>query len=216
MRRLLVVALAILLVGCNQMQSEDSSTQSNSESTDSTESSHRSLSVNDLEEASPAEAESSPVIQDKEYRLNPTSITIDAIDVDSEVESVGLLENGEMEVPEDFRKTGWFDLGTNPGERGSSVIAGHVDDKTGPGVFFDLEKLKKGDEVEVTGEDGQKLVFEVVDKKRFPKDNAPIDDIFGYTSRRMLNLITCIGEFDYSIGGRLERLVVYTELKSEG
>ncbi|CDO04087.1 sortase, marine proteobacterial type [Oceanobacillus picturae] len=216
MRRLLVVALAILLVGCSQTQNEESSVQSNSESADSAESSHRSLSVDNTEEASAPEAESSPIIQDKEYNLNPKSITIDAIDVESEVESVGLLENGEMEVPEDFRKTGWFDLGTNPGDRGSSVIAGHVDDKTGPGVFFDLNKLKKGDEVEVTGESGEKLVFEVVDKQRFPKEDAPINDIFGYTSRRMLNLITCIGEFDYSIGGRLERLVVYTELKSEG
>lgn len=213
MRRLLIVAFVTLLVGCSQAQNQESSTQSNTESTQSAESSQRSLSIGDTEDAS-GEGSSS-IIQDKEYDLSPETITIDAIGVDSAVESVGLLENGEMAVPEDFRKTGWFDLGTKPGDRGSAVIAGHVDDKTGPGVFFDLKQLQKGDEIEVTGEDGQKLVFEVVDKQRFPKDDAPIDDIFGYTSRRMLNLITCIGEFDHSVGGRLERLVVYTELKSE-
>ncbi|WP_234448086.1 class F sortase [Virgibacillus salexigens] len=75
--------------------------------------------------------------------------------------------------------------------------------------------MKIGDEVNITGEDGRTLTFEVVDRQVFPKDDAPIEDIFGYTSRRMLNVITCIGTFDHSIGGRTERLVVFTELKEE-
>ncbi|BAC14619.1 hypothetical conserved protein [Oceanobacillus iheyensis HTE831] len=214
MFRLIISFMLLFLVACsqdNQSSSSDRSSSSSQQENDTYVPLEYNTDINDDED----DTSSSSIIKDKQYNITPSEINIDSINVSSSVESVGLLENGEMAVPEDFTKTGWFDLGTNPGNRGSAVIAGHVDDKTGPGVFFDLDKLKKDDEIEVIGEDGKKLTFKVVDTEVFHKDNAPIEDIFGYTSRRMLNLITCIGTFDHSIGGRTERLVVYTELVEE-
>lgn len=149
----------------------------------------------------------------KQYGITPESIKIPAIEVESKVEKVGLMNNGQMAVPKNFRITGWYQLGPKPGERGSAVIAGHVDDKTGPGVFFNLKELQKGDQVKITNNGGEQLVFEVVGKEIFPMDEAPVKDIFGYTSRRMLNLVTCTGPFDRSKGGHINRLVVYTELQ---
>ncbi|GAB4072695.1 hypothetical protein GCM10028778_04400 [Barrientosiimonas marina] len=214
MWKVISILLLMVLVSCGQTQGTDSSDQSNNDRVNGQGEAARE--VNDSAEPQDndyIETESSPVITDPEYGVVPETIQIDSIGVDSAVEEVGMMENGEMAVPDNFRITGWYDRGIKPGERGSAVIAGHVDDKTGPGVFFDLEDMQEGDEVEILNDEGDKLVFEVVDKQVFPMDDAPVKDIFGYTSRRMLNLVTCTGAFDRSKGGHVDRLVVYTELK---
>lgn len=213
MRKLLYSLLFLILAGCSQTMGMQSGSSDQQESGDGQEDA-QTETAEGQETDVPLESRSSPVIEDPKYNVIPEKITLESIGVESAVVPVGLLENGEMAVPEDFKKTGWFDLGTNPGNRGSSVIAGHVDDPTGEGVFYSLKDLKPGDEVQVSG-DGETLTFEVVDSQVFPQDEAPIDDIFGYTSRRMLNLITCIGDYDVENGGRTERLVVYTELVEE-
>lgn len=155
-----------------------------------------------------------PIIKEKDYAIDPKRIKIPAIGVDASIEDVGLLDNGQMGVPADDRNVGWYEPGVQPGAKGNSVLAGHVDNKTGPAVFFYLKKLKAGDEVIIEGENGETLTFEVLDKKVFPMDDAPVDKIFGYSSRRALNLITCTGPFEREKGGHIDRLVVYTQLKS--
>ncbi|GGJ90749.1 hypothetical protein GCM10007063_11700 [Lentibacillus kapialis] len=218
MWKFISILLLMLLVSCGQTQSTGSFSQQDKdevqvqgEVTQKTDGSAENKNGNQNNDQ--LETTSSSVIKDPSYGIVPETIKIDSIGVDSAVEKVGLKDNGQMGVPENFRLTGWFDRGSKPGERGSAVIDGHVDDKTGPGVFFDLEDMKKGDEVEVFNDEGDKLVFEVVDKQVFPMNDAPVEDIFGYTSRRMLNLVTCTGTFDHSKGSHLDRLVVYTELK---
>ncbi|MCD8898652.1 class F sortase, partial [Mammaliicoccus sciuri] len=95
---------------------------------------------------------------------------------------------------------------------GNAVIAGHVDDGVNPGVFTNLHKLQKGDKVEVSDRNNKKLVFKVYDKKLYKLREAPVDKIFGYSSNRHLNLITCEGEYNTSLGSTPNRLVVYTKL----
>ncbi|RWZ59119.1 class F sortase [Halobacillus fulvus] len=143
----------------------------------------------------------------------PSRISIPAIDVDASVEEVGILDNGEMGVPEDPMKAGWFEPGTQPGNRGNSVIAGHVDSRTGPAVFYHLDQLKKGDEITVTGEDGEEKTYVVQKLESYPENQSPIEQIFGSTNEKRLNLITCTGEFIRDQGGHQDRLVVYSTLK---
>ncbi len=50
-----------------------------------------------------------------------------------------------MEIPADDHITGWYEPGYEPGSAGSAVIAGHVDSKKGPAVFFYLTDLEEGD-----------------------------------------------------------------------
>lgn len=214
------ILLLIILIGCGQTQSTNSNpgeeTANAKEKVIQQVEENLSHGYQDSNKVSDqTETTTSPIIKDPEYGILPETIKIDSIEVESAVEHVGLMKNGQMAVPENFRITGWYDKGPKPGERGSAVIAGHVDDKTGPGVFFDLEDLQKGDKIEVLNDKGKKLVFKVVDKETFPMNDAPIKDIFGYTPRRMLNLVTCTGPFKRSKGGHIDRLVVYTELQTE-
>lgn len=145
----------------------------------------------------------------------PLKLEIPAIGVSADVEPVGRLSNGEMGVPSTFEGIGWYEPTIKPGEVGNAVLDGHVDSKTGPAVFYNLKKLEKGDEVKVTDKNGKTLVFVVTDKTAYPRDNAPIEKIFGYTNQKSLNLITCTGLFDRGVGTHQQRLVVYTVLKEK-
>lgn len=145
----------------------------------------------------------------------PAEIEVPKIDVSAPIENVDMLENGEMGVPSEAGNVGWFEPGFKPGEMGNSVLAGHVDSKTGPAIFYNLDELEMGDEIHVTGQEGETLTFVVRKRKNYPRNAAPIEEIFGSTDGRSLNLITCTGVFDQSEGTHEERLVVYTELKEE-
>lgn len=151
-------------------------------------------------------------LEDKRVGIEPTVIEIPALDVKATIEEVGRLENGQMGVPKDPDQAGWFSPGTKPGGRGSAVIAGHVDSKTGPAVFYELDKMEIGDEVLIHGEDGEIVRFAVVKKVAYPRTDAPVDAIFGFTYGSGLNLITCTGSWDRKAKTHDDRLVVYTEL----
>ncbi|MBF0706962.1 class F sortase [Alkalihalobacillus hwajinpoensis] len=145
----------------------------------------------------------------------PAQLSIPAINVDAKVEHVGQLPDGQMDVPKDERNVGWYQPGAKPGERGNAVLAGHVDNKTGPSVFFHLEDLEAGDLVTVTDEHGLAYDFEVHAVESYPRNNAPLEKVFGTNSKSGLNLITCTGTFDRDAGTHEERLVVYTTLLSK-
>lgn len=145
----------------------------------------------------------------------PTDIAIPSIDVNASIEQVGLLETGQMDTPSTEDGVAWFEPGSKPGVKGNAVLAGHVDSKTGPAIFYHLKDLEKGDEITVKDKQGTKLTFVVKKKQSYPRDKAPLNEIFGYSKGRHLNLITCTGTFDRSKGTHQERLVVYAELKEE-
>lgn len=138
----------------------------------------------------------------------PAEIKIDAIQLDTAVDEMGYTESGGMEVPDNGEETGWFSPGFKPGQQGNAVIAGHVNDRSGPAIFYHLDKLKPGDLIEVTGEDGEAITFEMESSASYPYDDAPIQQIFGASNDRKLQLITCTGEFDNDAGTHRERLVV--------
>lgn len=145
----------------------------------------------------------------------PASVEIPSINVNATIEQVGILDNGQMGVPEDINNVGWFEPGVKPGSRGSAVLAGHVDSKTGPAIFFDLKKVKQGDEIIVKDQNGTALTFIVKKQESYGRSSAPIDEIFQTSEGQNLNLITCSGTFVRSAGTHEERLVVFAELKKE-
>lgn len=147
--------------------------------------------------------------------MAPAQIEIPSIKVKTAIEPTGILENGEMGVPEDVDEVGWFEPGFKVGAKGHAVLAGHVDSLTGPAIFYDLKKVKLGETVTLTDADGRKMVFEVTEITSYETDEAPIEEIFGNSTKRMINLITCTGDFNRKIGSHEERLVVSAELVSD-
>lgn len=138
----------------------------------------------------------------------PERIEIPSIGVDATVVDLA-IGPGDPEVPEAWEDAGWYTATRKPGEIGPSVVAGHIDSKSGPAVFFRLDELSSGDEIIVHGADGESRTFVVSDSGQYPKENLP-DEVFGFGERRAeLRLITCGGTFDRSDGHYEDNLVVY-------
>jgi sortase (surface protein transpeptidase) len=141
--------------------------------------------------------------------VRPLSVTIPAIGVTSSLVPLALRPTGELAAPADFGRAGWYAEGPTPGDPGPAVIAGHVDSRAGPAVFFRLRELQVGDVVEVRRSDGTAARFSVTGMERYPKAHFPTQRVHGPTPDRALRLITCGGSFDYAMRSYRDNVVVY-------
>ena len=157
--------------------------------------------------ASPA-ARPDPVVPDAGPD-DPARVRVGSIEVDAPVVPVGVDDAGQMEVPEDVRTIGWYRFGAAPGEDGSAVLSGHVDDRVqGPGAFYDLVDTAAGDTVEVDTGAGSTLTYRVDSVRNFGKADLPLDEVFQRSGPPRLVLITCGGPFDRTTGSYQENIVV--------
>ena len=85
---------------------------------------------------------------------------------------------------------------------------GHIDSLNGPGVFFRLSELRRGDKVYVKRADGTTAEFRVTPVQTYLKDHFPTRRCTA-PPRRELRLITCGGAFDRATGHYLSNIVVY-------
>ena len=142
----------------------------------------------------------------------PVRLTIPAIGVATPLVRLGRERDGGMQVPAEFARAGWFAEGLTPGQVGPAVIAGHVDSKIGPAVFFRLRELRPGDTVQVERADGARLRFVVEQARSFPKATFPTAEVFGPAPWAALRLVTCGGDFDRARGSYRDNLVVFARL----
>jgi hypothetical protein len=153
--------------------------------------------------ATPVAAATDRVVTD------PVRLVIAAIGVDTDLTAIGVDGTGALVPPADFTQAGWFAAGPAPGAVGPAVLAGHVDDRSGPAVFFRLEELVAGDRVLVTGSDGRSVEFAVTRVAAYPKDDFATAEVYGPTAGPELRLITCGGTFDRSRRSYTDNVVVY-------
>ena len=144
-------------------------------------------------------------------RSEPVRLQIAAIGVDSKLMKLGLKADGTMQVPPSGFPAGWFTGAPTPGELGPAVIAGHIDWK-GPGVFYNLYKLKPGDLVSITRRDGSRPVFRVTRVQQFPKKEFPTNAVYGNIGNAGLRLITCGGTFNPRTGHYEDNIVAFADL----
>lgn len=142
--------------------------------------------------------------------IAPVQVIIPAIDVDSPLVNLGLNADGTLEVPNDYEKAGWFTGGNYPGDPTGppGLLAGHVDDYTGPAVFFELKSLVAGDEVHVVRADNTVAVFVVTATAQFPKNEFPAEQVYAPVAGSEIVLITCTGEFNENARSYLDNFVV--------
>lgn len=139
----------------------------------------------------------------------PARLRVPAIGVDAKVEQVGQKADGTMGTPTKFGDVAWYQPGKKPGEAGSAVFAGHVDNAlTTAGVFQHLAQLKVGDYVSVSDEAGKTILYRVVSSKTYQTNTAPVEQIFKTSGPSQIVLITCAGEWVTSEHQFDQRLVV--------
>ena len=148
-------------------------------------------------------------------RSEPATLEIPVIGVRTHLLKLGLRENGSLEVPEDTGNgapASWYNGSPTPGERGPSVMLGHVNSPNGRGgVFADLRKLTPGAEITVSRADGSTAVFTVDRGALYIKSEFPTLEVYGNTPGPELRLITCDG-YDPATGLFDDNYVIYAKL----
>lgn len=147
----------------------------------------------------------------------PVRLAIAAIGVDAPVERVDVDGDGMLQPPslQEPRSVGWYRRGPTPGERGNAVLVGHVDTAaSGPAVFYELGRLRPGDEVTVRRQDGSAATFRVDSVQLYEKSAFPAGLVYGPAAGARLQLITCGGTFDRRRANYLGNTVVTASLAS--
>jgi sortase (surface protein transpeptidase) len=144
----------------------------------------------------------------------PVSVHIPSIGVNASLEDLHKDATGALVPPTQWNDAGWFSDGVVPGHTGPAVIAGHVDSLTSAAIFFDLDELVPGDQVQVSMSDGSTLTFTVTGSEQAPKNAFPTADVYGPTPDAQLRLITCGGSFDRTAGHYTDNLIVFASLTS--
>ncbi|MFH9724960.1 class F sortase [Streptomyces sp. NPDC017254] len=146
-------------------------------------------------------------------RSHPTTVAVPAITIEAPVVELGLDGTGRLAAPpvDNPRVVGWYAKGVTPGERGTAVVVGHRDTRTGPAVFLDLNSLSPGNTVRVARADGRVAVFTVDRVRTYTKAEFPDKEVYGSTGRPELRLLTCGGAFDRSTGYEAN-IVVFAHL----
>ena len=144
---------------------------------------------------------------------DPVRIIIPTLHVNAKVQYVGVTAKGAMGTPNNFTDVAWYKYGVVPGQIGSAVIDGHVDNGLAlDGVFKHLEDIKIGDDVYIGQKNGLQLHFVVVAVESYPYNDVPTALVFNAVDTARLNLITCGGAW---VGVRKtydHRIVVFTKL----
>lgn len=164
----------------------------------------------------PANSKEIPLTQPTQRGVNigePIKFSIPKLSVESDIEYVGMEPDGRMGDPISPYTVAWWKLGARPGQKGSAVLAGHLDTPQGtPGIFWDLDTLEVGDEIKITDDNGNELDFEVFKKQIYLDSEFPIEEVFGKDDDSYLNLITCEGTFDIESKNYDKRYVVFSKL----
>ncbi|MGY1828738.1 class F sortase [Blastococcus sp. SYSU DS0541] len=142
----------------------------------------------------------------------PVRIEVPGLGVTAPVDPVGIAGDGQMELPEDVTRVGWYRFGPEPGVAGNSVIAGHVDDREqGPGALFLLRTAEPGEEITVTDAAGETTRWRVVSREVIEKDVLPLDEIFRRDGPPRLVVLTCGGPFLPEFRSYRDNVVVVAE-----
>lgn len=162
-----------------------------------------------LSSGAPAQAGSTEASRPKPERLR-----IPAIAVEARIEEVGITKRGNMAAPRSYYTVGWYKYGTVPGEVGSAVLAGHLNNGLAmPGVFSNLDEAKVGDDIIVETSEGKELHYMVTRKDVYNFDTK-VPEVFDEDNARLLRLITCTGNWIAQYKTHGQRLVVTAQLNT--
>jgi sortase (surface protein transpeptidase) len=140
----------------------------------------------------------------------PVHLTISSIKLSDPIENMGVLSNGELNVPNGrTNNVGWYAAGTVPGDMGSAVLDAHVF-----AALKNLRYVKPGDNIYITDADGTVLHFVVQTSEVFRLGQLSADYLFNRTDARRLTIITCAGHLTPDHSTYDHRLVVSAVLAS--
>ncbi len=139
----------------------------------------------------------------------PVSLKIKSLGISGPIDDVTINDNGEVGVPTNIDRAGWWKDGAAPSnKRGTTLIGGHIDSAvSGAGIFYSLRKAKRGQRVSVTLSTGKRVSYRITRVQLVRKDELP-SWLFSRSGPRRLALVTCGGPFDSAKGHYRDNVIV--------
>ncbi|HWB38804.1 MAG TPA: class F sortase [Candidatus Saccharimonadales bacterium] len=143
---------------------------------------------------------------------DPRYLTIPKLGVHARVLNVGLTPDGSINTPGNVFDTAWYNGSARPGQQGAMLVDGHISDWTTNGVFYELDRLVPGDEVQIERGDRQVFSYKVEAVKTYSANDIDMKQVLSPIKSGVpgLNLISCSGDVIYGTNDFNERIVVYT------
>lgn len=157
----------------------------------------------------PRPGRASAALEPLQTGREPVRLTVPAVGLDVDLDGVGVAADGQMEIPDDGDRAGWYRHGPAPGDAdGSVVVAAHVDTQEGPGAFLTLTGVTEGDEILVELADGSSAAYRVIGGEQVAKRDLPVDELFRRDGDPVLRLVTCSGDWSPSASSYTDNLVI--------
>jgi hypothetical protein len=140
----------------------------------------------------------------------PLELIVAGADLRIPVVPTGVAKDGQMELPPNPERIGWYKFGPAPSAtRGSVVLGGHLDSREyGVGPLVRLGRTRPGDLIGLRLSDGRTLQYRTEAVRNVDKQALALDVVFDRTGPRRLQLVTCGGEYIRDRGGYQQNLVV--------
>ena len=157
-------------------------------------------------------ATTSPILASQEL---PDRLKIASLGIDAHIQRVTISKHNTIGVPNNFKDVAWYIYSPKPGQEGSAVIDGHVDNGLAlAGVFKHLSDIQVGDPISVTDGDGKKIDFTVIQIDIYPYSSTSTDALSYPKPGSYLRLISCTGSWLSKFRTYDKRIVVTAKLVS--
>jgi hypothetical protein len=152
--------------------------------------------------------------------VSPNRIEIPKLKAEAPIVPVGTTPDGQLDVPLNPKKVGWWRYGAKPGATtGTAILAGHINYAGVTGPMATIGKLNPGDQVFVFGthnaDSKHEVKFRVTGVRTYHKARLPYRQIFDQKSVGRIAIVTCGGPFDASTGNYLDNIVVFAVPESQ-
>lgn len=156
----------------------------------------------------------------------PRYLSIPSLKIsNARVVQIGTIKNtGQLDSPKSIYDAGWYTKSGLPGAgKGAVLIDGHNGGPTKGGIFENLGSLSKGSEIIIERGDGQRITYQVADNREMSvedinNESNPLGMKTMLNSmdpkKEGLNMITCVGDWDYSKNTFNKRVMLRAVRKS--
>ncbi len=147
----------------------------------------------------------------------PRYLRIPSIDVLARVKHTGRTADGAVDAPNNINDVSWYNEGALPGsDSGASLILGHVQGWTAPGVFKNINKLSVGSIFYVEKGSGETLKYTVTRTEEVPLEELEMGKILSeeVKGEHDLKLMTYSGRYNSTTETYESRFIVYAKIIS--
>ncbi len=137
----------------------------------------------------------------------PVYVYFPDYDITCPIDPVGYSWTGNMATVRAHNRAAWLNSSGDPVRGGNTILAGH-NKYSGKLGYFDVvkSKLKINDIVVVKTAADELYYYAVVSIDTYPYNSVPYS-VMDTEGEPRLTLITCLGDFDHSIGSSKHRVV---------